>query len=353
MLSHFALFKHTAAQQTPGSKTLGGAVRRHARAQGFSLLELLIALSILSFMAVFSVESLQRATRSKVKMQAKMDYSAQAQDALEIMARDISLAFNHWDTDTRIYNAAQKARYARDLKEAQKKAKSKPPPKKNGAPNKPNTPPKVGGGPQGALAQQVQLPRREDYPVKTLPERVTHFKGGADSVHFTSLSYVRRFNVGEFASRQAEVGFFIKRCKEHAKCLWRRTGPVIDAELEQGGTARPLLGGVEEFSLRYLVPGEQSEWIENWDSTSEDQRTKGLFPQAVQIQLSIAPFSASVNPQQKSLIRFNKVVQIKFAPPEPKLAFGGTQNLGASGQGEQTLSGAPPSGPEGGGGAAQ
>lgn len=243
------------------------------RALGFTLLEVVIAMTLMAFLSVFTARSIQNAIHSKETMQRKLDKVMTLRDAMRVIERDINDAFNYQDFNAKLFNMSLQAR-----KQA---ASAAPPPAANANP--------VLAGQNPTLANQ---PFQEHYKPKE-EYHYTGFVGEKDSLDFTTLSNVRMTEDSQVSS-QAEIGYHLKSCRRHvgqstsSNCLWRRVAPIIDDNLLKGGEETVLLENVEKFELRYLGPGKEKEWIDQWVSTERgDAITKGKFPYAVEVTLEI------------------------------------------------------------------
>lgn len=262
---------------------------------GFTLLEVVIAITILAFISVFTANSIQTALRSKTKIEMQIDRSTLIRDALRVIGDDIRKSFRYEDIHVALFNIAQKERkkrYEEKSKQTKPKEKPKPgeaePPKD---PNEPGTEPQTETSPAGTNPQQ---------PVKEFPLKeeikVTRFFGETDRLNFSSLSNRRAYKDAPI-SNQAEIGYYLEDCKNRlnkkksSKCLWRRTANIIDKEIEEGGKAMVLVENVTEFSLRYLASSKDSDelkWLDKWDSNEESNDDTGSkFPQAVEITLEL------------------------------------------------------------------
>ena len=93
--------------------------------RGFTLLEVIIAVAILSFISIYTAQSIQSGIRSKVKISNTIEKDSLVRDALKVIADDISKAFNYRDINIELYNRAQDERKARATKKNNKKNNSK------------------------------------------------------------------------------------------------------------------------------------------------------------------------------------------------------------------------------------
>lgn len=281
------------------------------RQKGFTLLEVMIAIMIMAFLSLFTVQAIQNALKAKTKVQKEIDKTSTLRDALRIIERDINMAFNYRDINIQLYNMAQKER--------QKKAQTQNNTVQNQAPV--NT---VVQPPQGASADP------EKYKLKT--EKVlTHFLGQSDSIDFTTLSNIRMAEDSKISS-QAEVGYKLKSCRrrstqeQSSQCLWRRVSNFIHEDITKEGEETVLLENITEFKLRYLGPGKQEEWVDQWMTNEQgDDTTRGVFPYAVEITLEVK--DTDPNAKDKSL-RMTSVAAIRNPnnPVKKTEEQGGLQN---------------------------
>ena len=281
------------------------------RQKGFTLLEVMIAIMIMAFLSLFTVQAIQNALKAKTKVQKEIDKTSTLRDALRVIERDINMAFNYRDINIQLYNMAQKER--------QKKAQTQNNTVQNQAPV--NT---VVQPPQGASADP------EKYKLKT--EKVlTHFLGQSDSIDFTTLSNIRMAEDSKISS-QAEVGYKLKSCRrrstqeQSSQCLWRRVSNFIHEDITKEGEETVLLENITEFKLRYLGPGKQEEWVDQWMTNEQgDDTTRGVFPYAVEITLEVK--DTDPNAKDKSL-RMTSVAAIRNPnnPVKKTEEQGGLQN---------------------------
>lgn len=229
-----------------------------ANKKGFSLIEVILAISILSTLSVLVATSLGRALKARTKIQTEVQDVSSLRDALKIMRADIYLAYNHYDFEKEILEAAKKT--------TPQPGRPIPPP----TAIDPNAPP-------------ARENKRED------PK--TDFVGEAEKLNFVTLNN-GRFLANDLQADFIEVGYALKSCKNLTKdsssqCLFRRVQKVLDKDVTVGGTESVLLENVQEFNLRYIGDGKK-DWQKEWKTVGgQDDTTKGLFPDAVEITLAI------------------------------------------------------------------
>lgn len=222
--------------------------------KGFTLLEVILAITILSTLSVLVATSLSRALKAKRKIQAEVEDVSSLRDALKVMRSDIYLAYNHYDFEKEIFDTA-------------KKSKNPPQP---GQPNQELIPPRQ---------TQRQDPR-------------THFQGENQKMGFVTLNN-GRILANELQADFVEVGYELKACKnltteKSSQCLYRRVENILrDDDMLKGGTDSVLLQNVKEFKLKY-IGGNKKEWVNEWKTKGgQDDSTKNIFPDAVEIFLAI------------------------------------------------------------------
>lgn len=293
--------------------------------KGFTLLEVLIAMTIMAFLSLYTAESIRRGVQTKVKIQSKIDQQAALLDALSIISKDVQTAFNYRDINIIAYNNAQKARQKRDLEKKNNPKK----PDDDGNPGDPPKPPTPNPADAANDAEKYKL--KEEVIL-------TQFIGSENELHFTSLSHLRR-KKNDPTSDQAEVGYFTKKCKgrmdkkQSSDCLWRRISPHIDDDVTKGGSEIVLLENVEEFRLRYLGPQREKEWVKNWKSDKNgDDITKDHFPYAVEITLSVKDPK-----KEKSTLSMTAIAPIRFSnnPVEKDENNNSETNSSAEGTGDE------------------
>jgi prepilin-type N-terminal cleavage/methylation domain-containing protein len=230
---------------------------------GFTLIELMITMAILATLTLLTAQSISQAIRAKVSMQDQIDDVSRMRDAVRLIERDINLAYHYRDLEKEIEQLLKK--------------KSTPSTPRVGGLTPPPPPPAM------ETENRREVPRRD-------PE--THFIGHSDSVNFVTTNNARTVR----NARQAdfvEIGYSVRDCKslskeqKSSKCLWRRLSPFVDLDVEKGGDEVVLLENITEFKLRYIGKGKQ-DWTADWRTDAQgDGTTKGRFPQAVEVSLTV------------------------------------------------------------------
>lgn len=245
--------------------------------RGFSLIEILVAMSIMTFLAMFSAQSIRNSASEKSRIQQKSLETRTLDAAQNMIYRDVSMAFNYFNYRVEIFNLAQ-----RDRKKQWEERK-----KKKTTPN-PGVPPDPGRPPAPEENPNEPPPKFEEEK----PKAISQFVGESESLHFSSVSHIRAV-ANSPTSRVAEVGYYLETCqdrldpKKSSRCLLRRVDPVINEDVTKGGASSVILENVETFQLRYWGPGKE-EWVKEWKSiNSLDEATKGLFPYAVEVTITV------------------------------------------------------------------
>jgi prepilin-type N-terminal cleavage/methylation domain-containing protein len=299
--------------------------------KGFTLLEIVIAIALLAFISIFVAQSIRNGLDARNKIQKDIDSSVGLREALNLMSRDIQLAFNFRDINVELYNEALKAN-----------CKSSTPSGGAGAGGSGGSGAGAGSG-AGGTGSTAPILSGDDCTPKTA-KILTQFIGEPEKLNLATRSNVRT-QKDEPTSDQAEVGYELKDCKSRSrttsgstssKCLWRRFSPVIDENALEGGKSVPVLENVKSLAFRYLGPGENVEWIKNWRTDgqgSSDQNAKGKFPIAVEITMVVE----DKNTKPSKEIGMTMVAGIRFPnnaePAAADPAASGLSGSGGSGQG--------------------
>jgi len=249
--------------------------------KGFTLVEVMISMVIMSFLTVLVSQSIRTAVQNKQKLEAKMEIEMLLYDSLRVLKMDVERAFHYQDVFWEIENLA-----IQQL-EAEKSKKNK---------------------------QQAPAPPRQP------PVNLTQFLGENSSMHFTALNHFRtKYNAPE--SDQMEVGYFTDGCPRpdgdgSTQCLWRRSNPQIDDQVDQDGPRVVVAHYVQEFSLEYRSDKESDDWVKQWRSDNKGRSNhRNKFPHFVKIHLKIE------DPQNKRTkgVEQTIVIQLAFPNNEPHM----------------------------------
>ncbi len=224
--------------------------------KGFTLLEILIAVTILAIISTLTAININKSVKFKSKIEQDLDDYSSVRDALIIITHDVNTAF-HWV----------------DINAELKRELSGTPAGSPGA----ATPPPVttNSGPPGELI-----------PI----EKLTSFEGETDFLYLTTLSHVRTI-MDTKESDQAKIGYYIKGVKslhghQDTKALIRSESPILDGESKKGGIETVLLENVKTLKFRYMG-GDDKEWVDKWTTiNTDDSVQKNNFPDAVEISIT-------------------------------------------------------------------
>lgn len=274
---------------------------------GFTLIETIITLTILAFLTMMAAQTIQQAFRAQVKIQTQIDQVSHVKDTLRLIEKDINLAYHYIDLQKDI---------AEELNKMQKKPNNNP-----GSPL--NAPPMVPQPPGTTPSTNNPYLKTENRIDPT-----THFIGKEEEVHFVTLNTVRLIKDSPQANF-GEVSYFLNSCKnrvdkkfESGKCLFRRTSPLVDKDPTKGGSSTQLLPDITEFRLRYYSKI-QKDWRKDWNSKDEggDTNTKGRYPEAVEINLTVETQPKDPKKEKKKKVSIQMVIPVHFpnnieAPPQ-------------------------------------
>jgi general secretion pathway protein J len=195
---------------------------------GFTLIEVLIAMAIFSFIALGTSEAIRRGFNVKKVVEEQWNAIHGIRSALVIMQRDIHLAFHKsLDSDDSF-----------DF---------------------------------GSRADEMWFKG--------------FFIGKSEALHFTSLSHRKLYeNVHE--SELNEVGYQLSADPEKPgkNRLLRRSSVIVDQDRERGGEEDLLLEDIKEVQFRYFSK-ERDLWFDEWDTERLDFKNK--FPDAIEIKLIV------------------------------------------------------------------
>lgn len=223
--------------------------------KAFTLLEVILAITIMSTLALLSTQAITRALKARTKIQAEVDDVSALRDSIRIIRSDVNLAFHHRDFEKELLDLAKKSTSGTNT-----------------------------AAPTAPTESGVRENKRAD------PS--TDFVGSESEINFVTLNS-GRMSSAVTQTDFVEIGYSIKECtnlttNKASKCLFRRTQNIIDDDVKTGGNEMVMLENVTEFKLRYIGETKQ-DWVSNWNSTnsSSDGGTKGRFPDSVEISLSI------------------------------------------------------------------
>lgn len=276
--------------------------------KGFTLIEIVIALTIMATLTVLSNQSIQQAIKSKLKLQEQVEEMSKVRDALRVIERDINLAYHYRDIQVEFDAEVFKQRKVTS-------PATNPPP--------PGSVPPAAPAAEDPSAFLNDPKTKEKYQNRKDP--TTQFAGKDDGLDFATTN-VGRIADGELMADFGKVGYSLRSCKKidqtgNSQCLVRRFSGILEGDVTKGGSDTVLLEDVSEFKLRYLGKGKQ-DWVGSWDSRAGDAVSKNAFPEAVEISLSTEVASADKTPgAKKKKISMQIVAAIRFPNnPAPGIA---------------------------------
>ncbi len=289
--------------------------------KAFTLLELLIAISLMSILSITTTQMLRKSTVQTKRITAGIDNINQLRASMNIIKKDIGKAINFRDLNLFLYTEAQKERVKRYDANVKKKIEEY---------NKKENPrPFVTVATLTEELKKSMNIQPRPSPIAPIKETIyTHFIADNEKAYFTSSSGVR-FRSADKISDLVEIGYFIRTCKsrkykdQESKCLWRSVSYNLDEDVTKGGKESVLIENIEKAEFKYLsfqdedISKETADWVESWDSRNKsDQRTGNNFPAAVSLFLEIKI------PDKKNKKKFKKeyltgVFQTDFANNNP------------------------------------
>lgn len=197
--------------------------------RGFTLLEILIALTIFTVIGISTVKHIQQIQNTKDTAFKELDRYNAVRAAFSVMRYDISQAFH--------------IRYD-ELGEETK---------------------------QLVLANQ--------------PVAHTIFDGRKNEIVFTSLSH-RVFYAGLRESEQTEISYFLQKLggANPRSSLMKRESEIIDNDLYAGGGVFKMMDHVSSLTFKYWDE-KATKWIDDWNSDGGEHQDK--FPAAVKIIITV------------------------------------------------------------------
>lgn len=223
----------------------------------FTLLEVILAITILSTLSLLSAQAISRAFKARTKIQAEVDDVSSLRDSMRMIRTDLNLAYHHRDFEQEINDLVTKKQASTSTPAIQQ--------------------------PQGPVPPKREAKRWDP---------VTNFVGDSDQMHFVTMNN-GRMTANAIQADFIEVGYSMKECRNlttanSSKCLYRRVQTVLDEDVATGGNEVVMLENISEFKLRYIGEGKQ-DWSNTWKSTkdSSDEVTKGKYPEAVEVSMSV------------------------------------------------------------------
>lgn len=220
-------------------------MKKKSRA-GFTLIEVIVAMSIFSFIAMATTTAISRGMAVKKRAEREWEETHGVRTAMNFLNRDIALAFHIKKPTQGTFFTPESSRWFK-----------------------------------------------------------TYFKGESNRVSFTSLSN-RRLYDNTHESEMCEVGYSLVSSSEKERggeqsghALARRKSAIIDEDQERGGEPLTLTEHVKEIQFKYYSQ-KQDRWLEEWDTSKRD--TEDRFPDAVEIKLLVVQNQKEVEYSTKIMV---------------------------------------------------
>ncbi len=228
---------------------------RKSRARGLTLVEVLVALAVLSMIGVLLYGAFDSMARGKKAEAIRGDRAREGRAAVLRIARDLSSAFL--------------------------------------SAHNPNN-----------IALQTRV-------VAFIGQSASPF----DRVDFSGFAHQRLVRDSK-ESDQAEVGYFVVPDPDvdGKNDLVRREQTPADMEPRRGGVVNVLCEDVESFDLHYLDPT-TGQWLETWDSTQVTAQQNRL-PLEVRITLTLAHVPAGLEPTYMTKVMLPIQQPLSFGIPQ-------------------------------------
>jgi general secretion pathway protein J len=192
--------------------------------RGFTLLEVMIAIAVLSMIGAITFKSFDAANDLKRRVESAEDRDQAVRGALDRIGREVSMTF---------------------------------------------------------LSEHYDHKRFRERPT------FFKLKDGRREADLTVTSFAHeRLHVDAKESDQAVFEYHIDRGDDGKPCLYRRVKPQIDEDWERGGEQAPLAEDVVRFTVQAWDPKDR-EWRDEWDSNSPERTGGVLIPPRVRIALTI------------------------------------------------------------------
>ena len=263
--------------------------------KGFTLIEVILALSIVASMTVIVWGSIAVSFRSRQFMMDSFDQHQQVRLAVDRMSREFSMAF--------ITSHANKKDHIPTKDELE------------------------GATAEELLAKGVVPPDEEELPEELDPTEErgdvvieTAFVGKATEVHFTSMAHIRTQR-NERASDQCEIAYFVRTAKRRDaegrlnKELVRREDSSLDDDVEDGGVIYTLIDNVESVKFEFWEEGNSGDeegggkWVGTWDSRRFGER--GKLPSRVKMTIEV-PVNGSKSDKTRTFVTQAPIIMTRM-----------------------------------------
>ncbi len=256
--------------------------------KGLTLLEVLIALTLFTFISISLIRMTNKTTQYREKITQNIQDTKYSRNILQIIRKDIRNAFYTKDMNALAHVLLKK--------ENQKKSRANP---ESSTTSRSNPNPKTSQKQEEEQAKLNKFDREvEPYLSQTAPVS-GGIIGKTNSLHIVSLSNIYTGENSKNSDQNAIV-YYLKPCKnrenkkaETSSCLWRKFSSVIHQNL---GNLKDydeivLLEKVKKFQLSYYNKS-SNEWVKEWETTPTRNSwlpvltyQKAFLPSAIYIEL--------------------------------------------------------------------
>ena len=252
--------------------------------KGFTLIEVLIALSLFTFISISLMRMTDKTVQYRKKITRNIKDTKSSRTALQIIRKDIRNIFYRKDMNVLIYNEVFNSQEESDNSQSQSSSQRQPQRRSK----------------KKSQQQQVDERLNEWMELEVLSYRpfmhpssgigTVGIMGKNDALHITSRSYIRN-QENEKASDQNTIIYYLKSCKsredqkKQSTCLWRKFSPDIYQDIENISPSNykefVLLEKVKKFELSYYdLPG--NDWLREWQT---GQNKRNTLPYAIHIKM--------------------------------------------------------------------
>jgi prepilin-type N-terminal cleavage/methylation domain-containing protein len=242
---------------------------KRSRSAGFTLIELMIAMTILSFIALGVYQTTAQTFSIRDSLEQDGDFYNSVRVALDVIGRDIA----------HIYTPNP---FALPGKIGQPPAQT------------PNTQP----GGFGAARSNTLIPQPPTKfwaePLNEFGFRASRITGEANKLSFISNGHMRLFrDSAECDFVKVYYWLDVEKPIQGAsglpprgKVLMKRENnkPFDELEREEEESKYPLLTGIKSLEFKYL-DGEKDQWLSSWDNTA--LVNKGVFPSVIKVIIEV------------------------------------------------------------------
>lgn len=239
--------------------------------RGFTLIEMLIAMFILSFIAMAVYNNTVQTYKIRDSVENEGDFYNSLRVTLDVMGRDIGSIFT--------------PKIAALPGDAGKTAGQPQQPGQNQAPQG------TFGAPPGQQQQQNLGEAWAHWgpPINNFGVRPTRFVGEANKITFVTNSHLRLFQdsrESEFAIISYSLEDTTNKATSRATTLVKLENTAVFDEIppEDSAVSYPLVENVKSLVFKYL-DGERDRWEDKWDSQSQD--FKDRFPDVIEVSLEV------------------------------------------------------------------